>query len=438
MNREEDDDVPQHFLISAGSVFAAQGPIAADVRIRNGVIAEVGAGLDPGGADVIDAAGCWVGPGLVDLHVHLREPGEEHKEDVASGSAAAAAGGFTAIVAMPNTQPPIDSGHLARFVAERGRQAGRCEVIPAGCISEGRGGVRLAHLDELWAAGVRVFTDDGDTVADAGLLRRAMEYIAQLGGVVAQHAIDPGLAGAGFMHEGIVSSRLGMQGIPAEAEEVIVARDLSLVRLTGSRYHVQHLSSAGAIELVRAAKDAGLPVTAEVTPHHLMFDHEVVATTDSVYKMMPPLRTADDVAALRAALRDGTIDAVATDHAPHAAHEKDVPFEHAANGVTGLEWAVAAVLTTTDLDMATLFDRMSVRPAHIAGIGDRHGLRVTSGAPANLVVIDPTTETVPTTTLSQSTNSPYLGERLRGAVRFTMLDGRPTHGVAATHGAVAP
>jgi len=414
-------------LIKNGIVLGADGPATADVRIAGGIVTEVGCDLEAGDAEILDAAGCWVGPGFVDLHVHLREPGHEHKENIASGSAAAAAGGFTAIVAMPNTAPAIDSGHLARFVVERGRRAGLCDVVSSGCITEGRAGDRLAHLDELWEAGVEIFTDDGDTVADAGLLRRAMEYVAQLGGVIAQHAIDPGLAGAGHMHEGIVSSRLGMQGIPAQAEETIIARDLSLVRLTGVRYHVQHLSTAGSVDLVRAAKSEGLPVTAEVAPHHLMFDHEIVESTNSVYKMMPPLRTRHDVDALCNALRNGTIDAVATDHAPHADHEKDVPFEHAANGVTGLEWAASVVLTTVDLDMEKLFARMSTAPASIAGLSDRHGKLCIGGVPANLVVFDPAAETTPTTSVSQSSNSPYLGRTLRGAARYTILDGVLTH-----------
>ncbi|HSG80078.1 MAG TPA: dihydroorotase, partial [Acidimicrobiia bacterium] len=327
-------------LLRGGTVLTADGAVEADLLVEGGRIAEIGPGIATAGAEVLDCSGCWVGPGLVDIHVHFREPGQEWKEDVASGSAAAAAGGFTAVVAMPNTDPAIDAGHLAAHIADRGRRVGLVDVAAAGAISAGRAGERLAHLDELWAAGVRIFSDDGDSVADAGLLRRAMEYLADLGGVVAQHAEDRGLSRDGHLHEGTVSARLGIVGIPAEAEEVVVARDLALARMTGAHYHVQHVSTAGTVALVRAAKDEGLAVTAEVAPHHLALDHTAALSTDPAFKMYPPLRTADDAAALREALADGTIDAVATDHAPHAAHEKDVPFEEAPRGVIGLETAV--------------------------------------------------------------------------------------------------
>jgi dihydroorotase len=366
-----------------------------------------------------------VGPGLVDPHVHLREPGQEWKEDVESGSRAAAAGGFTAVVAMPNTDPPTDAGHLARFVAERGRQVGLVDVIPAGCVTAGRAGQRLAHLDDLWAAGVRVFSDDGDCVADAGLLRRAMEYLADLGGVIAQHAEDRGLAGGGQMHEGGVSARLGLAGIPAEAEEVVVARDLALARLTGGRYHVQHASTAGTVALIRAAKAGGLAVTAEVAPHHLAFDHTAVLSTDSAYKMYPPLRRPEDVAALREALADGTIDMVGTDHAPHAAHEKDVPFEDAPRGVIGLETALAVVLGTAALGPADLFARMALAPARLAGLAGR-GEWLAAGAPATITVVDPELEWVAERFASRSANSPWRGQRLKGRARHVLLRGRLT------------
>ena len=413
-------------IIRNGTVLGADGPAVADVLISEGVVAEVGRDLDRPDADVIDATDSWVGPGFVDLHTHLREPGEEYKEDIASGSAAAAAGGYTAIVAMPNTDPAIDTGHLARYVTDRARDVGLVDIVSAGTISAGREGKKLAHLDELWAAGVRLFTDDGDTVADAGLLRRAMEYIAQLGGIIAQHAVDPGLAAGGYMNEGPLSSRLGMQGIPSLAEDITIARDLALVRLTGARYHLQHVTTAGGVQLIADAKAEGLPVTAEVTPHHLSFDDSYVESTDAMFRMMPPLRSSEDVAILREALRDGTIDAVATDHAPHAQHEKDVPFEHAPNGVIGLEWAAAAVNTKVGLDQATFFARMSTTPARIAGLVD-HGGPIVEGAPANIVVFDPTTEAEATTSVSKSVNSPYLGRTWMGTVRATLLWGRVSH-----------
>jgi dihydroorotase len=421
-------------LITGGLVLRTVGAVEADVLVRDGLVAEVGPGIAAPDAEVIDASGCWVGPGFVDIHTHLREPGQEHKEDIASGSAAAAAGGYTAVIAMPNTEPAIDAGHLARYVADRGREVGLVEVVPAGTISEGRRGEKLSHLDELWTAGVRIFTDDGDTVADAGLLRRAMEYVAQLGGVISQHALDPGLAAGGHMNEGFVSSRMGMTGVPALAEEIVIARDLALVRLTGVRYHVQHVSTAGAIGLIAAAKTEGLPVTAEATPHHLTFTDAEVRSMNPVFKMMPPLRTDADVAALREAVASGVIDCVATDHAPHAAHEKDTTFEDAPSGVTGLEWAAAVVNTAVGLDIERFFERMSVKPGQIALIDDRHGQRIEAGIAANLVVFDPAMEAVAATTRSQATNSPYLGHSWKGAVRATVYRGALTHSLVGVGG----
>ena len=318
----------------------------------------------------------------------------------------------------------FDSGHLARYVADRGREVGLVDVHPAGAITEGRQGRHLAHLDDLWAAGVRVFSDDGDCVADAGLLRRAMDYLADLGGVVSQHAIDPGLSREGHIHEGTVSSKLGMIGIPSVAETSIVARDIALVELTGCSYHVQHISAAGSVELVAAAKRAGLPVTAEVTPHHLVFDHDAVAETNPAFKMMPPLRTAEDREALVDGLRNGAIDIVATDHAPHADHEKDVPFEHAPFGVIGMEWAAAVVNTVAALPSRRFFETMSVLPAEIGQI-DGHGRWVEPGQPANLVVFAPD-EPSEVARRSRSGNTPFVGMELRGRVRATLLRGTPT------------
>ena len=415
-------------VLRGGTVFGPEGAVTADVAVTGSEVTAVEAGIES--ENTIDVTGCWVGPGLVDLHTHLRQPGQEWKEDIVSGSAAAAAGGFTALLAMPNTDPPIDAGHLARYVGERGRTAGTAEIVSAGCITLGRRGEALAHLDELWEAGVRIFTDDGDTVDDAGLLRRAMEYLGSLGSgdsvaVVAQHAEDAGLARSGHMHEGAVSSRLGMRGIPALAEEVVVSRDLALVRLTGCRYHCQHVSTAATVELIREAKRAGLPVTAEVTPHHLALDHEAVLSMDPRFKMYPPLRTPEDVAAVGEALADGTIDAVATDHAPHASHETEVPFEEAPRGVIGLETAAAVVLTAADFDAVTFFERMSVTPARIAGLA-RQGRWVEPGASANLVVIDPESKWTVDRFHSKAENSPFVGQALRGRVVVTVFDGRIT------------
>ena len=416
-------------VIRGGSVLTSDGIVTADVTVEGGIITAIGPADTPA-TETIEAAGCWVGPGLVDIHVHLREPGQEWKEDIATGSRAAAAGGFTALVAMPNTLPAIDAGHRAGFVAEQGRKAGLCHVAPAGAITLDRGGAELAHLDELWESGVRLFTDDGDTVADAGMLRRAMEYLAGRDCVVAQHAEDPGLAAGGHMHEGAVSSRLGIQGLPALAEETIVARDLALVRLTGAAYHVQHVSTAGTVALIRQAKAEGLPVTAEVTPHHLVLDHSEVESMDPDFKMYPPLRTTEDVAELRSALIEGIIDAVATDHAPHADHEQEVPFEEAPRGVIGLETALAVTLTATGLDQTTLFQRMSSTPAAIARFAD-HGLPLAVGGPANIAVIDPSATWIPDRFVSRSQNSPFRGRKLTGSVVATIFEGTITHGPAS-------
>ncbi len=396
------------YLITGGSVLTGAGIHQLDVEIIDGSVSRLEPGIQQDGHEVTEAAGKWVGPGFFDLHTHLREPGQEWKEDIASGMAAAIAGGYTTVVAMPNTDPVIDAGHLARQIA----RTEPIRVIPSGAISLGQQGRQLAHLDDLWAAGVRIFTDDGHTVADAGLLRRAMEYIAQLGGLVAQHAEDPGLCRDGHMHEGSVSSRLGITGLPSAGEEVIIARDLRLVELTGCRYHIQHVSTAGSVELVRSAKRAGLPVTAEVTPHHLMLDHREVESMDPVFKMYPPLRSPDDVAALREALRDGTIDAVATDHAPHAAFEKDVTFEEAPRGVVGLETAGSIVHAAVGLDQAAFFERMAIAPAAVL---DKSSGPIAIGT-TDVIVFDPGAEWAYERPRSKSANSPWLGQTLRGAV----------------------
>lgn len=419
--------MPFDLVLAGGSVLTSRGVVTADVAITADAISSIG--TDLGDAPlVIDCSGSWVGPGFVDIHAHLREPGGEWKETIASGSAAAAAGGYTALVSMPNTDPVIDNGHMARFVSDRARETGLVQITSAGCLTMGRAGKHMAHLDDMWNAGVRMFTDDGDSVGNAEVLKTCMEYIEQLGGVVAQHAVDADLGGGGHMHEGSVSSLLGMVGIPSEADEITLIRDISLARLTGVQYHAQHLSTARSVEIIAEAKAEGLAVTAEVTPHHLMFDHTNVAGTDPRFKMMPPLRHPRDCEALREGLRNGTIDVVATDHAPHASFEKDVPFEEAPNGVIGLEWAASAVQSTMALDQQTFFERMSIAPGTIAST-EGHGRPLEVGGPANIAVFDPETKWTPTRSLSKSVNSPYFGIELSGRVTTTVFGGRITHEV---------
>jgi dihydroorotase len=413
-----------------GRILTGDGLVENDLLVSDGRVETIGGAFDA--AETIDASGAWVGPGFVDLHVHFREPGHEWKEDIASGSRAAAAGGYTAVVTMPNTDPVIDAGHRARYVIDRGRQVGLCEVVPAGAITMGRQGETLSHLDEMWAAGVRLFTDDGSSVEDAGLLRLAMEYVAERGGIIAQHAEDRGLSGEGHMHEGSISSRLGMRGSPSLAEEVVVARDLALARLTGVRYHVQHVSSAETVDLLRQARADGMNVTSEVSPHHLVFDHERVLSMDPAFKMYPPLRTPADLDALRTALVEGLIDAVATDHAPHAAFETEVPFEEAPRGVIGLETAAAAVNSAVGMEAGLFFTRMSANPARIVGLG-RQGQPLVEGAPANLVVFDPGATWTPNAFVSKARNSPFLGTELRGRVIATIFEGRMTHAPTMAH-----
>ncbi len=364
-------------LVRGGRVIDESGERSADVRVVDGVIVEVGSVLTPGaGAMVLDADGCVVAPGLVDLQVHFREPGREDSETIETGARAAALGGCTAVVCMPNTEPPLDDAAVVQSLLERARALGLCEVRPAGCITKGRRGEELAPMGELYDLGVRVFTDDGDCVANGAVMRRAFEYTSALAGaVLAQHAEDPALVRGGHMHEGAWSARLGITGRPAEAESSIVARDLALARRTGGRYHVLHLSCVASAALVRAAKAEGVRVTAECTPQHLVLTDETCSSFDPVFKMNPPLREQADVDALRAAVRDGTIDAIATDHAPHAPETKDVPFEEAPPGMLGVETALAVVLTTLVetgvLTLARVLGAMSWQAARVAGLDPR-------------------------------------------------------------------
>jgi dihydroorotase len=420
-------------VVKGGRVLDETGERVADVRVVDGAIAEVGAAISPSaGALVLDAEGCIVAPGLVDIQVHFRDPGREDAETIETGARAAALGGCTAVVCMPNTEPPLDDAAIVESVLARGRRAS-CEVRVAGCITKGRRGEELAPMGELYDLGVRVFTDDGDCVADARVMRGAFEYLRALpGAVLAQHAEDPELVRGGHMHEGAWSARLGIPGRPAEAESSIVARDLALARLTGGRYHVLHVSSAQTVDLVRAAKAEGVRVTAECTPQHLVLTDAACAGFDPVFKMNPPLREQTDVDALRAGLLDGTVDAIATDHAPHTPETKNAPFEDAPAGMLGVETALAVVLTALVepgiLPLPDAIGALSWRPARVCGLDERHGGPVVAGRPANLCVIDPTAHWVVDARrlASRSTNSPWHDWKLHGKVRHTVLEGTPT------------
>ena len=396
-----------------------------DVAVENGLIVEVGAGLI--GDSTLDASGCVISPGFVDLHVHLREPGREEAETVETGSRAAALGGFTAVVAMPNTEPPHDSPAVVAQVRRLGIEAGLCDVLPSGCITIARAGEQLAPLGELAATGVQIFTDDGNGVQDPLLMRRAMEYAKGLNITLAQHCEVSALTKGAVMHEGSCCSRLGLPGWPAIAEELMVFRDIELCRLTGARLHILHVSTARSVELVRAAKADGLPVTAEACPHHFTLTDEALVGYDSVYKVNPPLRTMTDVRRIKAGLTDGTIDAIATDHAPHPPEAKEQPLDQAPPGMLGLETALSLALGELDLDLPRLIGLLSARPAAIAGVTDRHGGPIEVGRVANITVFDPDLSWVvsPAKLASKSRNTPYAGRTVRGKVRHTVLAGKP-------------
>jgi dihydroorotase len=410
----------------------------ADLLVHDGVITGAGQGVDSRGAQLLDADGLIALPGLVDLHTHLREPGREDAETVQTGTAAAALGGYTAVHAMANTDPVADTAGVVEQVWRLGRQAGYCDVRPVGAVTAGLAGARLAELGAMAdsAARVRVFSDDGTCVSDAVLMRRALEYVKAFGGVIAQHAQEPRLTEGAQLNEGEVSGRLGLTGWPAVAEEAIIARDCLLAAHVGSALHVCHVSSAGSVEILRWAKAKGWQVTAEVTPHHLLLTDERAEGYDPVFKVNPPLRTAADVEALRAGLADGTIDCVATDHAPHPDEAKETEWQVAAFGMTGLETALrvvdAAMVQTGLLDWAGVADRMSARPAAIGRLdgltAPQHGAALTVGAPANLVLYDPAASGVIDTArhASRSRNSPFAGMTLPGQIVATFLRGLPT------------
>ena len=406
-----------------------------DVRVEGETVTAVAPRLETEGARAIDAEGLVLLPGLVDLHTHLREPGREDAETVASGTAAAAAGGFTAVHAMANTNPVADTAGVVEQVWHLGRRAGHADVFPVGAVTVGLAGERLAELGAMAdsAARVRVFSDDGMCVHDPVVMRRALEYVKAFDGVVAQHAQEPRLTEGAQMHEGVVSAQIGLPGWPAVAEEAIIARDVLLAEHVGSRLHVCHLSTAGSVEIVRWAKARGIDVTAEVTPHHLVLTDEEARGYDAVFKVNPPLRTQADVDAVRAGLADGTIDIVATDHAPHPVEDKDCEWVAAAFGMTGLETALsvvqAAMVDTGLLTWADVARVMSTTPARIGRVDHLHGRPVAVGEPANLTLVDPAARRTidPAAQTTASPNSPFRGRELPGTVLATFLRGRPTH-----------
>ncbi|MGE0160763.1 MAG: dihydroorotase [Gemmatimonadales bacterium] len=399
-----------------------------DVLIGDGRIEKIRARIDaPEGIRIVDCAGLVVCPGLIDVHVHLREPGEEHKETIATGAAAAAAGGFTAVCAMPNTDPPIDDPAAVGFVAAQGRRARGARVYPVGCISVGRQGKRLALIGEMVDAGAVAITDDGNPVMDSGLMRTALEYAMAFGIPVADHPEDLGLSLNGHMNEGLVSTRLGLPGKPNAAEDIHIVRDILLAELTGGHIHLQHVSTHFGVESIRQAKARGVRVTAEASPHHLVLTHEAVNGYRTDAKMNPPLRAPEDVEAVRAGLADGTLDTVATDHAPHHYDEKEAAFTEAPNGIVGLETALGVMLTRVVgegvIDLSTLIERMSCAPARAFKLP---GGTLAEGSPADVTIFDPEEEWIvdPKTFKSKSRNTPFAGRQLVGRPKMTMVGGR--------------
>jgi dihydroorotase len=419
-------------LLRGGRVLDPSSSVdrAADLLVEDGRIARVEPGLAaPADARVIDVAGRIVAPGLIDPHVHLREPGQEHKEDIQTGTRAAAAGGFTTVCCMPNTRPVNDCRAVTELIVRRARAVGAARVCPVGAITKGSAGTELADFDEMKAAGAVAFSDDGHCVMDAGLMRRAFERARALGLPLSQHCQDEHLAHQAVAHEGAFAARAGLRGEPAAAESVIVARDLELVELTGARYHVAHVSAAATVRLVRDARRRGLPVTAEVTPHHFTLTDEAISSGDPSTRVNPPLRTADDRDALWEGLVDGTLDCIATDHAPHAPAEKDGGLQRAAPGLVGLETALALGLRLVGagvLSLERLIAAMTIGPARAFGLP---GGTLAPGAPADVVVIDPDRvwTVVPAALHSKSKNTPFAGWELRGKAVLTLCGGVVAH-----------
>ena len=406
-----------------------------DIRISNGVIAEIASAgsLTPGASVTIESAGMQLLPGLVDLHTHLREPGREDAETIRTGSAAAALGGFTAVHAMANTDPVADTAGVVEQVVRLGREAGYCDVYAVGAVTQGLEGLALAELGAMAhsMAQVRVFSDDGKCVSDSLVMRRALEYVKQFDGVIAQHAQDPRLTEMAQMNEGIISAKLGLTGWPAVAEEAIIARDVLLAEHVGARLHICHVSTSGSVEIIRWAKARGINVTAEVTPHHLLLTDSLAETYNPIYKVNPPLRTNEDVLALRTALADGTIDIVATDHAPHPRESKECEWSEAANGMLGLENALSVIqesmIENGLSNWKTIAERMSYAPARIGRVdaSSGHGQIIKVGVPANVILIDTKIrrKVSEMKSASKSSNNPYIDRTLPGQVLYTFLRG---------------
>lgn len=426
---------PPSILIRRGRVIdpASGRDEPADVLIEGGIVRSIGPGLNTDGAAEIDAEGCLVTPGLIDPHVHLREPGQTHKEDIESGTRAAAAGGFTTVCCMPNTSPAIDSPEVVRQIQERAEAVGHSRVFCVSCGTVGRTGLELADIAGCVQAGSVGISDDGDAVADSDMMRRVFEQCVAHDRVFMQHAQDPGMTVGSVMHEGSVSRRLGLIGWPREAEESIVARDIDLARQTGARYHVQHISTAGTVDLIRDARKAGLPVTGEASPHHLLLTDDAIERLGAAAKMNPPLREWDDVLALRQGVADGVITVLATDHAPHTADEKNRPMASAAFGIIGLEIALAlyaeALVHPGLMTWERMIALMTIEPARLSGLDGRGLGTLAEGGPGDVTVIDPEHEWVigESDLVGKSRNTPFLGTAVRGRAMATITGGRITH-----------
>jgi dihydroorotase len=422
--------MPRPILLRGGRVIDPATGVdrPADLLLQDGKVEAIDQNLGrPDGAIVIEAAGKVVSPGLIDLHVHLREPGQEDLETVATGAMAAAAGGFSAVCAMPNTDPVTDNQAAVGFIVSQAQRAEKARVYPIGAISLGQDGQQLAEFGELVGAGAVAVSDDGKPVVSSHLMRTALEYARTFGIPVADHCEDPTLAAGGVMHEGLISTRLGLKGMPAAAEEIMVARDILLAELTGGHVHLCHMSTRGSVELIRRAKEGGLRVTAEACPHHFTLTHEACEGYNTNAKMNPPLREPEDREAIRQGLRDGTIDVICTDHAPHHYDAKEREFDDAPNGIIGLETALGLAITELVesglIDLPTLIQRMSATPARIFKLP---GGTLARGATADVVVLDPGAEWVvdPAAFFSKSRNTPFAGRRLRGRAEVTIVRGQ--------------